>query len=351
MVIKAISGSSAWQFDPADRLRTLAATATKPTTPTTPCKTRLRPEVVVFDTFGFKNTDVNHDGIGDVDHGDITAAIIRGRTGAKMTLVSLHDDDGGLKALDELLTRKNVSNLYLNFSVELGPKTLARICRLAERGAQVYIAAGNDTINPLSTGQRHPNIHVVGASGGIVGASTRSGTLQTIRSPSITDVANGRLRFSNVRGGVDFTSDGNADIVPRAIWNNAANQRLSTVDMTAAVIKRGTLTRNDGASQGNGVVSIREMRRNGLVSESAIRFMATNTGLSISRLETMYLHIGAPVARYGDPGTLGNTVLYEVDKSTGRLRTVTQNPPGGAFTSWATPEQLSNDLNRASRCK
>ena len=121
--------------------------------------------------------------------------------------------------------------------------------------------------------------------------------------------------------------------------------------MTAAVIKRGTLTRHDGGSQGNGVVSIREMRRNGLLSEASMRAMATSTGLSVGRLENLYLHIGLPVARYGDPGTSGNTPLYEADQRSGRLRTVTQNPPSGAFTSWATPEQLSNDLNRASRCK
>ncbi len=347
MVIKAIGGSAAWQYDRGD-----APSLAKAVAPSrnTVCKTSLRPEVVVFDAFGYNYEDVNRDGVGDVDHGDLTAGIIRGRTGAKMSLVNLHDDEGGLKALDELLQRKDVSNLYLNFSVELGPKTRQRVARLAQRGAQIYIAAGNDSINPLSVGPRHRNIHIVGASDGVVGSSSRSKALQTIKSPFITKTANGKLQFSNVRSGVDFTGDGKADIVPRAIRNDAAGKPLSTVDVTAAVVKRGKLTWDDIGSRGDGVVSIREMRRSGLLSPTTIQAMATKSGLSVSRLDAMYLHVAQSVHR-DLPGQLVGQVLYEVEQRTGRLQTVTQKPPSGAFSSWAAPEQLSTDLIEARRCR
>ena len=348
MVIKAISGSFAEQLDPADALRNLTSTARAPDTG---CKTRLRPEVVVFDVFGNQHYDVNRDGLADVDHGDVTAGIIRGRTGAKTTLVNCNDDEGGLKALDKLLQRKDVSNLYLNFSMELGPRSRERILRLAERGAQVYIGAGNESVNPLTAGPRHRNIHIVGALGGVVGSSTRSESLQTINSPHITAKANGKLQFSNVQGGVDFTGDGKADIVPRAIPHNAAGKRLATVDVTAAVIRRGNLTWDDRGSRGDAVVSVREIRRHSLLSKAMIQDVVRNSGLSVSRLDAMYMHVGNSMYR-GLPGQLGFDVqvLYEVEKGSGRLQTVIQKPFSRAFSSWATPEQLSNDLIKARRC-
>ena len=349
MITKAIFGYFAWPFDQADPLRNLIPTAPAANTA---CKTRLRPEVVVFDAFGNQHYDVNRDGLADVDHGDITAAIIRGRTGAKTTLVNCHDDEGGLKALDELLKRKDVSNLYLNFSIELGPRTREGILRLAERGAQVYIGAGNVSVNPLTAGPRHRNIHIVGATGGLVGSPTRSESLQTIKSPHITAKANGKLQFSNVQGGVDFTGDGKADVVSRAIPNNAAGKRLATVDVTAEVIRRGNLTWDARGSRGDAVVSIREMRRHGLLSQAMIKDLLKNSGLSASRLDATYMHVGNSMYR-GFEGKLGfhGQVLYEVQKGSGRLQTVMQNQPSGAFTSWATPEQLSNDLIGARRCK
>ena len=54
----------------------------------------------------------------------------------------------------------------------------------------------------------------------------------------------------------------------------------------------------------------------------------------------------------GFEGKLGfhGQVLYEVEKGSGRLQTVIQEPVSRAFSSWATPEQLSNDLIKARRC-
>lgn len=241
MVIKASSGISTWPTSPTsptspvsgvDILRDLAKTAGK--VPQPAAGKRLvadkpaRPEIFVFDGFDTASIDVNGDGYGDVGHGDVVAAIITGRTGIQPTKIQRieHFDGSEIKkALDTLLERKDVSNLYLNFSINTGADTAVyeRLYRLAQRGAHIYIAAGNTSANSLAVaGPPHSNIHIVGASSGIVGSTVTSRDLATFRTPGITEIVNGTISPSNVQNGVDITSDGKADIASRVIPNNAA---------------------------------------------------------------------------------------------------------------------------------
>ena len=119
--------------------------------------------------------------------------------------------------------------------------------------------------------------------------------------------------------------------------------------MTARVLKAGRLPWRDESLPANGVVSVREMRRSGLLSAMLLKKLQTSTGLGVSRLDTMYLHashLGEYDASIGDSGGM---VLYRVTQPNGRLQTVAQRPSKTAATSWAAPESLSRAVNDALR--
>jgi hypothetical protein len=318
---------------------------------------RRPPEAYVFDTFGVGATDLNGDGVGDVSHGDVVAATIKSLTGVEPVQVPTGQWEGegaALAKMDQLLARRDVSNVFLNFSIDTAgnPEVRSRITQLAERGAQIFIAAGNDSINVLAAGLKHKNIHIVAASEGVIGETenrVRSGDL--VNNPDSTTVANGIINprpAADGSGGIDFNRDGKADIARgrlRVIADDASGKRLADVDATArvAALPPGTELHETSLK---GVASIRTLRERGLIPDLLMKSLQHSAGMSMAELDASFMLVSEYSLYAMSLGDSGGMVLYRADAS-GVLSQVRQQPAisGQEATSWATPNALSQRLN------
>jgi hypothetical protein len=331
----------------------LRSTKSEPRAPgaATPSQ-ELKPEVFVYDSFGRGGLDIDNDGFGDVDHGEVVAGIVFAETGIQPTRVQ--DEPGSapiLKSLDGLLQRKDVSNVYLNFSIgaePMGGQIYQRLLKLADRGARVYIAAGNEDANPLaSSGRPHPNIHVVGASTGVIGGANRSSALTTVKTPETTEVVNGMVVPTIVPGGVDLNGDAKADIsasMRAPIRDDAAGQKLSDVDISSSVAKLGRLPSDDDKLNPRGVVSIKVLREKGLISEYKLK---TLNSLGLNRAEQDKLYVHADHLSWAELsfGEGGGFVLYGRGQND-RLQLIPQKSLNATATSWAAPNALAQEIKR-----
>jgi hypothetical protein len=311
------------------------------------------PEVWVFDSFGSGGIDVDGDGMGDVAHGEVVAAIISGRTGVQPHKFQVEENArpvGTLRVLDSLLARKDVSNLYLNFSISANEdaEVATKLASLAKRGAHIYVAAGNTDVNPLALAvQPNPNMHVVGASAGVVGGKSTSKLLSTFRTPTMTEVFNGNVVPTRVRGGVDLTNDGQADITQRQIAAtpfSPAGLRLKDVDRTAMVVARKELL-TIKPDVDNGVVSVKAMRASGLIDAKVLGDLHRTTGQTPAQLDQLYVHLDELGLQQLSLGDAGGVMLYSVN-TLGRLEPVRQKSilEGVPATSFATPNALARDV-------
>lgn len=312
----------------------------------------LKPEVFVYDSFGRGGLDIDNDGFGDVDHGEVVAGIVFAETGIQPTRVQ--DEPGSapiLKSLDGLLQRKDVSNVYLNFSIgaePMGGQIYQRLLKLADRGARVYIAAGNEDANSLAgSGRPHPNIHIVGASTGVVGNASQSKVLNTFKTPEITEVVNGMVVPTTVPGGVDLNGDGKADVdaaMRGPIRDDAVGQKLSDVDISSSVAKLGRLPSDDDKLNPRGVVSIKVLREKGLISEYKLK---TLNSLGLNRAEQDKLYVHADHLSWAELsfGETGGFVLYGRGQND-RLQLIPQKSLNAAATSWAAPNALAQEIKR-----
>jgi hypothetical protein len=282
--------------------------------------------------------------------------IIVGQTGIRPQRLE-RDDFGDDKAiinkLDELLARKDVSNLYLNFSINTGSDGViyGKLLALAKRGANIYIAAGNDGANSLAkAGPAHPNIHIVGASNGLVGSAQNSTQLATYKTPTLTDVVNGVVKPVVTSRGVDLTGDGKPDLAQDEVGplpNDASNLELRQVDATRAIEKLGRIPYDTDNLPANAVVSVRSLRQKGLLPDFYLTDLQKSSGKTLAELDNLYLHVGRFRDYDNSLGGSGGLVLYQAASNTGRLSLVKQSTLDQAASSWATPNLLSRDVNRA----
>jgi hypothetical protein len=314
------------------------------------------PEVYVFDTFGQGGIDLNGDGMGDVSHGDIPALIIRAETGIEPQRVPTGQWDNESQAiavLDGLLARDNVSNVFLSFSIDAGsnPAVRERVMALAERGAQIFIAAGNEDINALSVGMRHKNIHIVAASEAVIGQTeSNTPTGDFVRNPATTTVANGIVDPQVTAEGIDINGDQTADVLNSQLAQvdgDVNGRRLADVDATAGI--RALPPQTDISTipdELGGVVSIGVLRERGMIPAEVVQVLQRSTGLSVSELDRSYILL-APYWTYATSfGESGGMVVYRVDGD-GMLNRVQQRSSitGQEATSWATPNELSQRVN------
>jgi hypothetical protein len=313
----------------------------------------LKPEVFVYDSFGKGGIDIDRDGFGDVGHGEVVAGIVYAETGIQPTRVQDGEagSKGTLSSLDSLLQRKDVSNLYLNFSIDAagsGGQVYQRLLKLAERGAQVYIAAGNVDANSLAgSGRPHPNIHIVGASTGVVGSASQSKVLNTFKTPAITEVVNGLVVPKTVNGGVDLNGDGKADIAAamRApIRDNAAGQKLGEVDVSSSVAKLGRLPEDADKLNPKGVVSVKVLREKGLLSEVTLKTL-NSLGMNLTQQDKLYAHADHLKWYELSFGDTGGLVLYGRGEND-RLQLIPQKSLDAVATSWASPNALAQEIKR-----
>ena len=313
----------------------------------------LKPEVFVYDSFGKGGIDIDRDGFGDVGHGEVVAGIVYAETGIQPTRIQ--DGEAGSKgtlgSLDSLLQRKDVSNLYLNFSIDAagsGGQVYQRLLKLAARGAHIYIAAGNVDANSLAgSGRPHPNIHIVGASTGVVGNASQSKVLNTFKTPEITEVVNGMVVPTTVPGGVDLNGDGKADIdaaMRAPIRDNAAGQKLSDVDVSSRVAKLGRLPEDADKLNPKGVVSVKVLREKGLLSEVTLKTL-NSSGMSVTQQDKLYAHADHLKWFELSFGDTGGLVLYGRGENN-RLQLIPQKSLDAVATSWAAPNALAQEIKR-----
>jgi hypothetical protein len=315
---------------------------------------RRKPEIILVDYFLGTGIDFDGDGLGDKDHGDAIFAVVQGLTGITPLKVNAGSPSDIKEVLAELLARKDVSNLYLNFSVRADndPGVIAMIEALADRGAKIYIAAGNTFPNDLAVSVKpHPNIHVVGATSGLVGAPA-SGAFATIPVAQMTDRVNGTINVRAVPGGgFDLTNDGRSDVsnmLPDKF--SAAGQQLSAVDRTAEIVGKGTLPGFGSESSSAAVASVGALRQKGLISATVRDQIQKTTGLSQTQIDKLYVNVGHLVDYEGSFGNMGGVVLYSVSTA-GKLDLVRQESVLGVepASSWAAAQKLSSDVNAALR--
>jgi hypothetical protein len=313
----------------------------------------LKPEVFVYDSFGAGGIDIDRDGFGDVGHGEVVAGIVYAETGIQPTRVQ--DGEAGSKgtlgSLDSLLQRKDVSNLYLNFSIDAagsGGQVYQRLLKLAERGANIYIAAGNVDANSLAgSGRPHPNIHIVGASTGVVGSAAQSKVLNTFKTPEITEVVNGMVVPTIVPGGVDLNGDGKADIdaaMRAPIRDDAAGQKLGDVDISSSVSKLGRLPDDADKLNPKGVVSVKVLREKGLLSEVTLKTL-NSSGMNLAQQDKLYAHADHLKWYELSFGDTGGLVLYGRGEND-RLQLIPQKSLDAVATSWAAPNALAQEIKR-----
>ena len=307
----------------------------------------------MYDSFGRGGIDIDRDGFGDVDHGEVVAGIVYAETGIQPTRIRDGEgtSKGTLGSLDSLLQRKDVSNLYLNFSIDAagrGGLIYQRLLKLAERGAHIYIAAGNVDANSLAgSGRPHPNIHIVGASTGVVGSASQSKVLNTFKTPEITEVVNGLVVPTTVPGGVDLNGDGRADIdaaMRAPIRDNAAGQKLGDVDISSSVAKLGRLPEDDDKLNPKGVVSVKVLRDKGLLSEVTLKTL-NSLGMNLTQQDKLYAHADHLKWYELSFGDTGGLVLYGRGEAD-RLQVITQKSLDAVATSWASPNALAQEIKR-----
>jgi hypothetical protein len=172
--------------------------------------------VVVIDIFDVKTLNINRgDTVPDVSHGEVCARIAEGVVGRPVERVDVGNGHGDFDAqrfsaaLDTLIREKPDGNYAgLVLSVSLGAagedglegdmlKIKQQLDRLGRGGAQVFLAAGNESIN----GFAGPHVITVGSSDAVVGrALVSTPNKDFVKNPETDVIANGRPVTTPVHG-------------------------------------------------------------------------------------------------------------------------------------------------------
>ncbi|MFK7966600.1 MAG: hypothetical protein AB8C46_21765 [Burkholderiaceae bacterium] len=313
------------------------------------------PDVFVFDSFSEGAGgifDLDRDGLGDVDHGHIIAKIIESQTGIKP-----HQIDAGympsdnaanelmMPTLNSLLARPDVSNVYLNFSHNYGLTTniLTGLKTLAARGAQVFIAAGNESENHMARALgSHPNIHVVGSSTGVIG-QTPDSTLSTFNSSAMTSVANGRVNVEVVNDGYDVNGDGKADFGRDDVSPIPFDPSGKPLDSVLVDSLGGDAFNIDmGDAPRDSVARIGTLVEQNLIDPILVEDIVSRTSLEAETLNEAYIHVSHLAAYQSSFGEAGGLVLYQVDDQ-GKVQVLPHEQSvlfDSPASSWAAPNAM-----------
>ncbi len=194
--------------------------------------------------------------------------------------------------------------------------------QLADKGVKFYIAAGNKNTNPSATKVlgEHPNIFIVAASGGVIGAPRQiNPTNQNISNPATDRVANGVLQPSISKSGIDLNRDGTidfpnsvlrnpyADLTGKSISKAYAHSLLSLIHRTRKIDHKAYLMgKND--IQGK-VLSIKDLRELGFIDKYDDKYIKeeykiTDESKVFVDLKPLALYLSSQ-SKYGD------VVLYQ----------------------------------------
>ena len=320
-----------------------------------PTASPLPPDVFIFDSFseGAGGVfDLDRDGLGDVDHGHVIAKIIESQTGIKP-----HQIDAGympsyaaanqlmMPTLNSLLARPDVSNVYLNFSHNYGTsKTiLTSLQTLAARGAQVFVAAGNESENIMARALgSHPNIHVVGSSAGIIGQAPDL-TLSTFNSSAITSVANGRVNAEIVSGGYDINDDGKADFDRDDVSPIPFDPSGKPLDSVLVDSLGGdAFNINLGDAPLDSVAQIGNLIEQKLIDPILVKDIVARTNLNAETIKAAYIHVSHLATYQSSFGEAGGLVLYQVD-SQDKVQVLPHEQSvllDSPASSWAAPNAM-----------
>ncbi len=325
------------------------------------------PEILVFDSFGRSQVfDYNNDGIKDRDHGDVITDIIESQTNLKITKINVDDfsrTEYIANYLNKLLAQNtDLSNVFINLSIEWDANINDLLLEVANKGAKIYIAAGNKTINSVATHKlsQHPNIFIVAASEGIIGkAPLTQATKRNITNPWTERVSNGIVAPDIKPQGIDINHDGKTD-VPLSVlapntYTNLNGQKLKDV-YAPDVIRRaklklekkeyvdsGSLVGLLEKSDESKVLSLKDLQGVGILHESIARSLVPNNNEDLNKVFVLL----KPFADWNfSMGNMGNVILYrEVNGVLQRFLPVLDSSIPA--TSWATPNSLVEDIKKA----
>ena len=329
-------------------------------------------EIIIFDEFKTDNGkigkyNIDGSGVSQETHGGVLSKIGSGLTGVQPR--EIHDDirsapSNAIRTLRELLTRPNISNVYINVSND-GNKNAefaGLLQKVASRGAKVYIAAGNNTENPLAktlSGQK--NIFIVSASNGIIGEkSTAPQVSATIETPVANLTANGRIVAKTTRdGGIDITGDGKAEYPANslaAVPRDVGGMKLIDVDATAKVVK---MTLSGDLRSGlvisptdKSVATFKSLREAfpKIILPGLIKALTLSTRKSLDQLDKSYMGINNFNDYALSDGNKGGIIFYEM-KPNGSLALIKQSPIRFLFptSSFASIAALSDAVNNGGK--
>jgi hypothetical protein len=171
--------------------------------------------VVVIDIFDVKTLNLNRgDTVPDVSHGEVCACIAEGVAGRPVERVDVGNGQGSFDArrfsaaLDTLIRQKpdgNYADLVLSVSLGADSEDLEgdmlkikqQLDQLGRGGAQVFLAAGNESIN----GFTGPHVITVGSSDAVVGrVRVSTPNKDFVENPETDVIANGRPVTTPVHG-------------------------------------------------------------------------------------------------------------------------------------------------------
>ena len=327
------------------------------------------PEILVFDSFGrSKVFDYNNDGIKDRDHGDVIADIIESQTDLKVTQINV-DDFGRAEDIANYLNKllaQNIdfSNVFINLSIEWDSSIDDLLLKVADKGAKIYIAAGNESINSSAKQKlaQHPNIFIVAASDGIVGkAPMTQASKRNITNPWTERVSNGVIAPEIKPQGIDINHDEKIDmplsVLAPNTYTNLSGQKLKDV-YSSDVRRRAelklenneylgseslvSLLEESDKSEESKVLSLTDLQELGILDPSMARELVANNNQDLNKVFVLL----KPFADWNfSLGDVGNVILYtEVNGVLKRFTPVLDSSIPA--TSWATPNALVEDVKK-----
>jgi len=342
------------------RETTLQANTTTATRPVVQQQRPTQPQIIVFDSFYNSNAtfDYNDDGIRDRTHGSVVSDIIKSQTGYSTQNIDVGESGGKQEIFDTLkplLQHNDLAGTYINLSIDWGndSETNQLLLQLADKGAKIYIAAGNEDISSSATktlGQ-HQNIFIVASSDGIIGELMETqATRQHISNPAADRITNGVLQPIANQNGIDLNRDGNIDFpnsILRKPYTNLsgrsrdqvyASSLLSSIRSTQGINHQLDLTGRDDIQ--DKVLSIKDLRELGFINEHIDKYLKENYRITDESKTLIDLEPFAEYLLFFGEG--GDIVLYQ-EQQNSLARLLPSYTPRPA-TSWASPNALSEDI-------
>lgn len=306
--------------------------------------------LIVFDSFSeqpveYGDTDLTGDGIGDGTHGEAVAHVLSSQLPSQIPIERVNVDQNLSQGetiigrAEQLLCEgKSLTGTYINISVPgstPSPEEAKRLdqvlLQMANRGAKIFIAAGNTENNPLATVRlaNHRNITVVGAQDAEIGTSGVGlpPSPGLVHNPATEVLAPGRIRGGPLTGAAPSTAFNDE---ARAIEDKTPQELLAPIPSEEL--------RTGGLPKG---LEGKVFRASDLIEQNLLtgHNLEVVRGLSAGReLNTVYLSAEGFSRTSADTGMV---LIVFAENSSGRLERRVGSVISSTATSFAAPNALA----------